>query len=88
MHMHTSVRVHVHVHAHVRVHVQMPMLLAQDFVANLKLFLPARPISHLICNAAVYLPAGSFCAHACVCSCKPSINRTRAHIMYACVRII
>jgi len=29
----------------------------KDFVANLKLFLPARPISHLICNAAVYLPA-------------------------------
>ena len=28
----------------------------QDFVGNLKLFLPARPISHLICNAAVYLP--------------------------------
>ena len=28
----------------------------KDFVANLKLFLPARPISHLICNAAVYLP--------------------------------
>ena len=27
----------------------------KDFVANLKLFLPARPISHLICNAAVYL---------------------------------
>ena len=24
----------------------------KDFVANLKLFLPARPISHLICNAA------------------------------------
>jgi protochlorophyllide reductase len=29
----------------------------KDFVANLKLFFPARPISHLICNAAVYLPA-------------------------------
>ena len=28
----------------------------KDFVANLKLFLPARPLSHLICNAAVYLP--------------------------------
>jgi NAD(P)-dependent dehydrogenase (short-subunit alcohol dehydrogenase family) len=28
----------------------------KDFVSNLKLFLPARPISHLICNAAVYLP--------------------------------
>jgi len=28
----------------------------KDFVGNLKLFLPARPISHLICNAAVYLP--------------------------------
>jgi len=28
----------------------------KDFVNNLKLFLPARPISHLICNAAVYLP--------------------------------
>jgi len=28
----------------------------KDFVTNLKLFLPARPISHLICNAAVYLP--------------------------------
>ena len=24
-------------------------------MGNLKLFLPARPISHLICNAAVYL---------------------------------
>jgi len=29
----------------------------KDFVDNLKLFLPARPISHLICNAAVYKPA-------------------------------
>jgi len=29
----------------------------KDFVTNLKLFFPARPISHLICNAAVYLPA-------------------------------
>jgi len=28
----------------------------KDFVNNLKFFLPARPISHLICNAAVYLP--------------------------------
>jgi len=28
----------------------------KDFVTNLKLFLPARPINHLICNAAVYLP--------------------------------
>ena len=28
----------------------------KDFVANLRLFLPARPISHLICNAAVYKP--------------------------------
>merc|ERR1719267_372541 len=28
----------------------------KDFVDNLKLFLPARPLSHLICNAAVYLP--------------------------------
>ena len=28
----------------------------KDFVRNLKLFLPARPISHLICNAAVYRP--------------------------------
>jgi len=29
----------------------------KDFVRNLKLFLPARPINHLICNAAVYKPA-------------------------------
>ena len=29
----------------------------KDFVSNLRLFLPARPINHLICNAAVYLPA-------------------------------
>jgi len=29
----------------------------KDFVTNLKLFLPARPINHLICNAAVYRPA-------------------------------
>ena len=29
----------------------------KDFVRNLKLWLPARPISHLICNAAVYKPA-------------------------------
>ena len=29
----------------------------RDFVRNLKLFLPARPINHLICNAAVYRPA-------------------------------
>jgi len=28
----------------------------KDFVSNLKLFLPARPINHLICNAAVYRP--------------------------------
>merc|ERR1719326_2469971 len=28
----------------------------KDFVANVRLFLPARPISHLICNAAVYRP--------------------------------
>ena len=28
----------------------------KDFVDNLKLFLPARPLNHLICNAAVYLP--------------------------------
>lgn len=28
----------------------------KDFVANLKLFIPARPINHLICNAAVYRP--------------------------------
>ena len=28
----------------------------KDFVSNLRLFLPARPISHLICNAAVYRP--------------------------------
>ena len=28
----------------------------KDFVRNLKLFLPARPINHLICNAAVYRP--------------------------------
>eukprot|EP00316_Scyphosphaera_apsteinii_P012106 CAMPEP_0119301148 /NCGR_PEP_ID=MMETSP1333-20130426/2975_1 /TAXON_ID=418940 /ORGANISM="Scyphosphaera apsteinii, Strain RCC1455" /LENGTH=410 /DNA_ID=CAMNT_0007303145 /DNA_START=20 /DNA_END=1252 /DNA_ORIENTATION=- len=28
----------------------------KDFVLNIKLFLPARPINHLICNAAVYLP--------------------------------
>jgi len=29
----------------------------KDFVANLKTFTPARPINHLICNAAVYRPA-------------------------------
>ena len=29
----------------------------KDFVKNLRLFLPARPISHLIGNAAVYKPA-------------------------------
>ena len=29
----------------------------KDFVRNLKLFNPARPINHLICNAAVYRPA-------------------------------
>merc|ERR1719213_539246 len=28
----------------------------RDFVQNLNLFLPARPINHLICNAAVYRP--------------------------------
>merc|ERR1719213_1508949 len=28
----------------------------RDFVQNLNLFLPRRPINHLICNAAVYLP--------------------------------
>merc|ERR1719267_85876 len=28
----------------------------KDFVSNLKLFLPQRPIDHLICNAAVYRP--------------------------------
>ena len=28
----------------------------KDFVANLRLFLPARPVNHVICNAAVYLP--------------------------------
>ena len=28
----------------------------RDFVDNLKLFLPARPLTHLICNAAVYRP--------------------------------
>lgn len=28
-----------------------------DFVENLKLFIPARPPTHLICNAAVYRPA-------------------------------
>ena len=28
----------------------------RDFVRNLNLFLPARPINHLICNAAVYRP--------------------------------
>jgi len=29
----------------------------RDFVANLKTFTPARPLNHLICNAAVYRPA-------------------------------
>jgi len=29
----------------------------KDFVNNLKLFIPARPPTHLICNAAVYRPA-------------------------------
>jgi len=29
----------------------------RDFVSNLKAFLPARPLNHLICNAAVYRPA-------------------------------
>jgi len=28
----------------------------KDFVENVRLFLPARPINHLICNAAVYRP--------------------------------
>jgi protochlorophyllide reductase len=28
----------------------------RDFVANLKAFKSARPLNHLICNAAVYLP--------------------------------
>lgn len=28
----------------------------RDFVANLKAFKSARPLTHLICNAAVYLP--------------------------------
>merc|ERR1719326_500491 len=28
-----------------------------DFIENLNLFIPARPPTHLICNAAVYRPA-------------------------------
>ena len=28
----------------------------RDFVANLKAFKSARPLTHLVCNAAVYLP--------------------------------
>lgn len=31
----------------------------KDFVKNLRLFLPQRPINHLICNAAVYRPTSS-----------------------------
>lgn len=31
----------------------------KDFVSNLRLFLPQRPINHLICNAAVYRPRSS-----------------------------
>lgn len=29
----------------------------KDFVSNLRAFIPARPLNHLICNAAVYRPA-------------------------------
>ena len=32
-------------------------LKVRDFVKNLKAFKSARPLNHLICNAAVYLPA-------------------------------
>ena len=34
-----------------------PVQSVKDFARNLKLFLPARPINHLICNAAVYRPS-------------------------------
>ena len=29
----------------------------KDFVRNLRLFMPTRPVNHLICNAAVYRPS-------------------------------
>merc|ERR1719502_2634154 len=32
----------------------------RDFVANLKAFKSARPLTHLICNAAVYKPADPY----------------------------
>jgi protochlorophyllide reductase len=31
----------------------------KDFVSNLRAFLPQRPINHLICNAALYMPKSS-----------------------------